>query len=92
MSTLYFDEELNIPDVASDTKYTKKELDLALSLIDSLNMKFNPEKYTDEYQENIKGAIKKKQKGVKIKGTKPKKNSNVKDLMQALEMSLKNVS
>ena len=54
-------------------------------------MKFNPEKFVDEYQENIKDAIKKKQKGVKIKGTKHKKNSNVKDLMQALEMSLKNV-
>ena len=91
MSTLYFAEELNIPDVTSDAKYTKKELDLALTLIDSLNMKFNPEKFVDEYQENIKDAIKKKQKGVKIKGTKHKKNSNVKDLMQALEMSLKNV-
>ena len=91
MSTLYFSEELNIPDSITDVKYSKKELDLALSLRDSLNMKFNPEKYTDEYQENVKDAIKKKQKGVKIKGTKPKKNSNVKDLIQALEMSLKNV-
>ena len=54
-------------------------------------MKFNPEKFVDEYQENIKDAIKKKQKGVKIKGAKTKKSSNVKDLMQALEMSLKNV-
>ena len=91
MSTLYFAEELNIPDVTSDAKYSKKELDLALTLIDSLNMKFNPEKFVDEYQENIKDAIKKKQKGVKIKRAMTKKSSNVKDLMQALEMSLKNV-
>lgn len=69
----------------------KKELDLAIRLIDSLKMKFKPEEYVDEYQENVKEAIKEKQKGIKPKKVKVKRNNNIKDLMQALELSLKNV-
>lgn len=91
MSTLYFAEEIIIPDAASSAKYTKKELDLAVKLIDSLKMKFKPEEYKDEYQENIKTAIKEKQKGIKPKATKVKTKNNIKDLMHALELSLKNV-
>lgn len=91
MSTLYFNEEIIIPDAVSSAKYTKKELDLATKLIDSLKMKFKPEEYVDEYQENIKEAIKEKQKGMKPKTVKAKRKNNIKDLMQALELSLKNV-
>lgn len=91
MSTLYFNEEIIIPDAVSSAKYTKKELDLAMKLIDSLKMKFKPEEYVDEYQENIKEAIKEKQKGMKPKTVKAKRKNNIKDLMQALELSLKNV-
>ena len=91
MSTLYFNEEIIIPDAVSSAKYTKKELDLAMKLIDSLKMKFKPEEYVDEYQENIKEAIKEKQKGMKPKTVKAKRKNNIKDLIQALELSLKNV-
>ena len=91
MSTLYFNEEIIIPDAVSSAKYTKKELDLAMKLIDSLKMKFKPKEYVDEYQENIKEAIKEKQKGMKPKTVKAKRKNNIKDLMQALELSLKNV-
>lgn len=91
MSTLYFNEEIIIPDAVSSAKYTKKELDLAMKLIDSLKMQFKPEEYVDEYQENIKDAIKEKQKGMKPKTVKAKRKNNIKDLMQALELSLKNV-
>ena len=91
MTTLYFNEEIIIPDAVSSAKYTKKELDLAIKLIDSLKMKFKPEEYVDEYQENIKEAIKEKQKGIKPRTVKAKQKNNIKDLMQALELSLKNV-
>ena len=91
MSTLYFFEEINIPEGITSSKYTKKELDLALTLIDSLKMKFEPEKYVDQYQENIEAAIKAKNKGLKPKKVKVKQNNNIKNLMEALELSLKNV-
>ena len=91
MSTLYFFEEINIPEGITSSKYTKKELDLALTLIDSLKMKFEPEKYVDQYQENIKTALNEKNKGLKPKKVKVKQNNNIKNLMEALELSLKNV-
>lgn len=91
MSTLYFDEEIVIPDAIASAKYTKKELNLAIKLIDSLKMKFNPDEYIDEYQKNIKEAISKKQKKINLKPKKVKQKNNIKDLMKALELSIKNV-
>ena len=92
MNTLYFEEEVVIPDSLADAKFTKKELDLAIQLIDSLKVKFKPEEYVDEYQEKVKKALKQKEEGKAIKKPKAKNTRNIKDLMTALEMSLKNVS
>ena len=92
MNTLYFDEEIVIPDAVSDVKFTKQELDLAVQLIHSLKVKFRPEEYIDEYQEKIKEALKRKEEGKTVKKPKVKNTRNIKDLMTALEMSLKNVS
>jgi len=91
MNTLYFNEEVVLPDAIPDVSYTKKELDLAVELINSLKMKFKPEDYQDEYQDKVKDAIEDKINGKTIKKTKTKKSTNIKDLMTALEMSLKNV-
>lgn len=91
MNTLYFYEEVNIPEATMDIKYTKKELDLAIELINSLNMKFKPEELEDEYQNKIKDAIELKIEGKKLPKPKKKREANIKDLMTALEMSLKNV-
>lgn len=91
MNTLYFYEEVNIPEATMYIKYTKKELDLAIELINSLNMKFKPEELEDEYQNKIKDAIELKIEGKKLPKPKKKREANIKDLMTALEMSLKNV-
>lgn len=92
MNTLYFDEEVVIPDEVADAKFTKKELDLAVQLINSLKVKFKPEEYVDEYQEKIKEVLKQKEEGKAVKKPKAKNTKNIKDLMTALELSLKNVS
>lgn len=91
MNTLYFLEEVIIPDAVQDVKFTKKELDLAVELINTLKMKFKPEEMVDEYQSKIKEAIDDKIQGKKIKPSKKKQEKSIKDLMTALEMSLKNV-
>lgn len=88
MTTLYFEEEVNVPDNKPASKTTEKELNLAIKLIESLTDKFNPDKYKDEYQENIKAAIDDKLEGKEIKGKKKKSKEQVKDLMKALEKSL----
>ena len=91
MNTLYFFEEVSMPEASTDTKYTKKELDLAIELVNSLNMKFKPEELEDIYHTKIKDAIDLKIEGKTIKKPKKKRETNIKDLMTALEMSLKNV-
>lgn len=91
MNTLYFKEEVLIPEKVTEAAYTKKELDLAVELINSLKTKFDPENYIDEYQIKVKEAIEKKIDGKAIPKVKQKKKNNIKDLMTALEMSLKNV-
>lgn len=89
MTTLYFFEEVNIPDAKGAVKSSPKELELAMKIIDELKGHFEPEKYKDEYQDNIKSAIEDKLDGKTIKGAKKKNKKQISDLMAALEKSLK---
>ena len=89
LTTLYFEEEVKIPEKEMESATNAKELELAIKLIDSLSTRFEPEKYRDEYQDNIKKAIDDKLNGKKIKGTKKKSKEQISDLLEALEKSLK---
>lgn len=89
MTTLYFEEEIEIPEIERTNKVNDKELTLAMELIKNLKGKFEPEKYKDEYQDNIKKAIDSKLDGKEIKGAKKKNKQKIDDLMEALEKSLK---
>lgn len=89
MTTLYFEEELNIPDSPKTKAVNEKELKMAMELINSLKGKFEPQKYKDEYQDNIKEAIEDKLNGKNIKGKKKANKEKIDDLMLALEKSLK---
>lgn len=91
MNTLYFEEEVNIPEAITESKYTKKELDLAIELINSMHTKFNPSELIDEYHDKLEQAIDTKIEGKRIKKPQKKQEKSIKDLMTALEMSLKNV-
>src|SRR5687767_1452798 len=66
------------------------EMNMALQLIDSLSAKWEPEKYTDEYRDNLMKVIQ-----GKLKGKKPKlqeretpQTADVVDLMARLRASL----
>jgi len=89
MTTLFYEEEVNLYEDKIEEKFTEKEMNLALTLIDSMSDKFTPEKYKDEYQDKIKDAIDKKIDGKAIKQSKSKKRPSVSNLMDALEKSLK---
>ena len=89
LTTLYFEEEVHERKDSSDYKIDDKELDLAMQLINSLKGKFEPGKYKDEYQNNIRKAIEDKLDGKTIKSVKKKSKKQISDLMEALEKSLK---
>jgi DNA end-binding protein Ku len=68
----------------------QKELDLATSLVESLAAEWKPEKYTDDYRENLMRLIKAKVKGRKanlVSEDRPR-DAQVVDLMERLRRSL----
>jgi DNA end-binding protein Ku len=89
LTTLYFKEEVKIPNEKLKNNFNQKDLKLALKLIDSLSGKFTPDNYIDEYQNRIKKAINDKMDGKTIKKVKNKNRRQISDLTKALEMSLK---
>ena len=84
----FYDEIKETPYQISDKKVNAQELKMAKALIDSMNDKFDPKDYKDEYQAKLWTIIKKKIGGKKI--VKPKETIavNVVDIMDALKKSL----
>jgi DNA end-binding protein Ku len=80
-------DELNLP--RSDG-VRPQELQMAEQLIESLTQPFGPEKYADEYRENLMRVIRAKMKGKKVKLPEPEvpADTQVIDLMARLRQSL----
>ena len=93
LSTLRFADELvdvgtlNLPKRAP---VKQKELGMATSLVESLSSEWNPEKYTDDYRENLMRVIKAKMKGKEadLVVEEPPRDAKVIDLMERLRQSL----
>ncbi|MCM3568849.1 Ku protein [Neobacillus mesonae] len=94
METIHFPDEVrkagDVPNVPSEDKVTKKELDTAILLIDQLTTEFEPEKYTDEYRTALLELIETKRQGKETvtAAAKEPQASNVTDLMAALQASI----
>jgi DNA end-binding protein Ku len=94
METMLFADELidpgdidELPD--EDVKATKREVDMARQLIESLATEFEPAKYRDEYRDRVLDLIERKAEGQEIAVTaEPEAPKAVPDLMAALEASL----
>ena len=94
MATMNFADEVVNPDSfdetpGDDVDTTKRELDMARQLIESLTAEFDPEKFHDEYREAVLDLIERKAEGEEVVlqpvAEEPEK---VPDLMAALEASL----
>ena len=95
METLLFADEVIEPDKLDEMpdgakgKTTKKELEMAKQLIDSLSSDFEPEKYRDEYRDRVLDMIERKAQGEEIVVEAPAEEpKEVPDLMAALEASI----
>jgi DNA end-binding protein Ku len=93
LSTLRFADEL--VDVGSlklpkRGPVKKKELDMATSLVKSLADEWDPDKYTDDYRDNLMRVIKAKMKGktADLVAEEPHRDAKVVDLMERLRQSL----
>jgi DNA end-binding protein Ku len=96
METMLFPDEVIQPDsieelsaVDGDVKTTKRELDMAKQLIESLSGDFDPSGYRDEYRERVLDLIERKAAGETITIEAPAaEKKEVPDLMAALEASI----
>jgi DNA end-binding protein Ku len=99
MATMLFGDEIlpperieDLPDPA-EVKTTKRELDIAKQLVDSLAGDFEPAKYHDTYREQVLALIERKAQGEEIAVQPPPEEvpAPAPDLMSALKASLEAV-
>jgi DNA end-binding protein Ku len=99
MSTMLFADEVNDPSRLDDlpepdeVKTTKRELDIAKQLVDSLAGPFEPEKYQDTYREEVLALVERKAAGeeIAVQEAPQEAPAEVPDLMSALQASLEQV-
>ena len=93
LETIYYPDEVRdvqqVPGLTENVKIVEAELNMATQLIDQLTHEFEPEKYKNEYREKLMEVISKKAEGDEIVTRPEVQRTNVVDLMQALQASLK---
>ena len=94
METMLFADEVIPPDSLDEltvdgSTTSKRELEMAKQLIESLSADFEPEQYRDEYRERVLDLIERKAAGETITIEAPEQEpEKVPDLMAALEASI----
>jgi len=91
LHTMYYEEEVKKVEGfgAPDVELKDAEVKVAHQLIEALAAEWEPEKYHDEFQDNLKKMIETKLEGGQIEEVEqPKKLAPVVDLMSALKASL----
>jgi DNA end-binding protein Ku len=96
MATMIFADEILSPDrldeiaETREVTTTKRELEIAIQLVESLAGEFEPEKYHDSYREEVLSLIERKSQGEEIAVQPPPEEvaAPAPDLMSALKASL----
>jgi DNA end-binding protein Ku len=93
LNQIRYQEEVRSPQdlkLPSDENLREQEVNLALSLIDQLTVKFDPGKYRDQYIDDLKKIIEEKAHGVERRpAEKAPQPTKVTDMMALLKESLK---
>jgi DNA end-binding protein Ku len=90
LHTMFYSNEIRAAEAVPTDKVEVKDQEkkLALQLINSLAAPFEPQKYRDEYSENVRGMIDAKLKGQEVTEVAQPHLAPVIDLMEALKKSL----
>ena len=88
IQTMLFQDDIKeLPKTYNKPEISQEELNMAKTLINSMNTPFNAENYKDEYQEKLKDLIETKIQGKEIIDQK-EDNNKIIDLMEALKQSV----
>ena len=89
ISNMFYEAEVKeLPKSFDRPEVSKQELDMAKTLINSMDTPFDPSAYKDEYQVKLKELIEKKINGQEIVAAKNEAPGNVINLMDALKTSI----
>ncbi|HEU4964724.1 MAG TPA: Ku protein [Bacilli bacterium] len=92
MESIFYPDEVRavtmIPSVPADVEVAENEMNVAVKLIESLTVQFEPEQYRNEYRERLLHAIEEKIEGHEITEAAEPKPDQMHDLMAALQASL----
>jgi len=99
LATMLFADEVTDPkridelSEADEVKTTKRELDIAKQLVDSLAATFEPGKYSDSYRAEVLEMIERKAAGkeIAVQPEREEETGEAPDLMSALQASLEQV-
>lgn len=95
METIFYPDEIraadHVPNLPDNVEVNEKELQMAEMLIEQLTTPFEPGKYHDDYRSRLLELIESKMKGEEFKVAPEAPESNVVDLMAALQASLEQV-
>ena len=89
IKTLHYEDEIRAMPKSVKADIKEPELKMATQLIQSMVQEFDPSLYKDEYQVRLKEIIEDKIAGKEIVSAEPEKKTNVIDLMEALQESVK---
>ncbi|CAM2979848.1 Ku protein [Paenibacillus sediminis] len=96
VETIFYPDEIRpisqVPNLPENVNVNEKELTMAKMLIEQLSTPFDPEKYTDDYREALLKLISQKIAGEEVKIAPAKQETNVIDLMAALQASIEAVA
>lgn len=89
METLLYPDEIRAaPEAVGDVEVSKKELDMAFTLIDLMTEEFDPEQYKDDYREALMKVIDDKLDGIETEAVAVASPAKVTDIMSALKKSV----
>lgn len=95
METIFYPDEIraaeHVPNLPEHAEVSEKELQMAEMLIEQLTTPFDPGKYQDDYRSRLLELIETKMKGEEFKVAPEAPQTNVVDLMAALQASLEQV-
>ncbi|USB34032.1 Ku protein [Paenibacillus sp. YPG26] len=95
IETIFYPDEIRpisqVPNLPEAASVNDKELGMAKVLIEQLSTSFEPSKYSDDYRESLMNLIQHKVAGEEISLAPAKPESNVIDLMAALQASIEAV-
>ena len=70
------------------TRVSAREKEMATQIVDSMSRHWDPDRYHDDYEKQLRDIIKAKSKGKEIQAQEPERPAQVVDLMDALRASL----